>query len=127
MRFNFIKTCALLVLGLSLSSCAEDGKKSMEKMLAGKWELTEAYRNDRKTETLNSLYLIFGAGNQLETNLYGESKKTVYELKNNMLIQKDSLNTTFNIESLSDTTLRLTTVIQQQNFRFGFTKSGVVH
>ena len=80
---------SLLVLSsFLLFSCSNE--KIGEK-LEGKWNIENAFRNGRKTSTLEQTYFIFQNSDILETNLLGSKVNSNYSLKKNVIISDNNL------------------------------------
>lgn len=109
---------------LFLISCDRFGDNNLE-LLLGKWELKQAFRNERPTESLDDLYMEFFENGQLKTNLMGTEEMYEFDYEKGKVIQK-SIHiepVTYTIESISDSSLILTTSLKNYNFRFVMNKS----
>jgi len=118
MRFIFLSLMTLMF------SCTWFGDKNDE-LILGRWELNQAFRNERPTESLDNLYLEFLNTGQFRTNLMGTDETFDYEYIKGEIIQKSpNLEPLiYKIEAISDTNLILTTSLKNFNFRFVMTKS----
>ena len=118
MRFIFL---SLMVL---MFSCTWFGDKNAE-LILGRWELNQAFRNERPTESLDNLYMEFLSSGQLKTNLMGTDDTFEYKYLKGEIIQ-NSPNfepLIYKIEAISDSNLILTTSLKNFKFRFVMTKS----
>jgi hypothetical protein len=124
---NVLKTLStLFILGsLSFISCSADGaaeEKTIE-LLQGHWDLVEAYRNGKKTETLTGTFFEFAPENKLTYNLAGLRENVTYELDGQTLTPIDSRQkVTLAIEELDGQKLILTMVMRNTPFKFILTK-----
>lgn len=103
-----------------IAACAtEDPKDKLMNQLNGRWEIQEASRNGRITESLDKLYFDFGSGGALATNLSGATEKGTYEIKASQILQRGmQIDVTYDIASISDSLLVLTAEIRNNNFKF---------
>ena len=124
MKYSGILAWQFLVLiGLAVS-CAQE-EDPMQAMLVGKWQLREAFRGEQATESLADLYFSFSQGGKMETNLpLPEATGTSdYSVKKGVLTQKQGeTELTYQIQSVTDSVLVLTTTLQDFPFRFVLTK-----
>lgn len=115
---------SVLVGLLFLLSCAGDQEDLLREQLEGRWEIVTGKRNNRETETLSSLYFVFGPGDELETNLIGQSERGTFELDDNEIRQSGtSLDANYSIIDISDTTLHLRSTIRNTRFDFQLRKT----
>ncbi len=68
MRFS-LSCLFLILLFASCTSDQEPGVEAATATLEGRWELTEARRDNVKTLLLDGLYFVFGPSSAFETNL----------------------------------------------------------
>lgn len=105
LRHNHFLFCSLS-LALVLHSCTEPS--GSQATLEGRWELTQATRNQTATEILNGTYFQFNANGTMETNLpVGVPAPTPYELVKNEIRQKSKPPVKYLIKTLSDSTLEI--------------------
>lgn len=118
MRFIFLGLVALMF------SCTWFGDKNAE-LITGRWELSQAFRNERPTESLDNLYMEFLSSGQLKTNLMGTDEVFEYQYLKGEIIQNSSNfePLIYKIEAISDSNLILTTSLKNFKFRFVMTKS----
>lgn len=110
----------LFATATALSSCKQEPDPAQE-YLTGRWEIREAFRNGKPTESLADLYFEFGNDGNMRTNLpVSETPGNArYELhKNHIRQQQGEMGLEYTIESISDTSLVLTTTLRDFNFRF---------
>lgn len=111
---------------VSLLSCQQDSKKtaSNAELILGRWDIQEANRNGRPTESLAELYYEFYEDGSMRTNLTGASEQCKFELDNNNLYQRESkMDADYLIEELSDSVLVISTELRGSSFRFLLSKS----
>lgn len=121
---GYIKIASLVLLTVAclLGACKND-EVDIESTIKGRWELEEAYRNGNATETLAGLYMDFKANGKMQTNITPEEETLTYEIKDKQILQRGgSLNAAFDIESINDSTLIVSTTIQEIPFRLRFSK-----
>lgn len=92
--------------------------------LIGRWDIREARRNGQATESLDRLYFEFFEDGNMKTNILGADEEATYELDDNTIRQRDSqMPIDYTIETLSDTSLIMSTTINRFNFRFQLGKT----
>ncbi len=113
----------LLIILLFLSACKNDTGNVAEKVI-GQWEILEATRNNRPTESLSELYFEFTADGKLLTNIAGIPETLTYEIKKDKIYQKGSSlgEIYYNIESIEDNTMIISTELRSFSFRFSLQK-----
>lgn len=108
---------------LFLTACEGDDEELLLDQLEGRWEIVSGKRNNRETETLSSLYYVFGPEESLETNLIGQAEQGSYSVDDLQIQQSGtSLETTYDIVAISDSTLHLRTTIRNTRFDFQLRK-----
>lgn len=113
--------CAFLFIALlGIAACSGDNANDTKtNQIAKRWEIREASRNGRITESLDQLYFDFTADGTLKTNLTGVTETGTYEMQEEQILQRGmQIDTDYKIEMLSDTLLVLTTAIRNSNFKF---------
>lgn len=119
----------LLAVSVLAVSCAPE-EDPMQAMLVGKWQIREAFRNKQATESLADLYFSFSKAGKMETNLpLPEAAGTsAYAVKKGVLYQtQGETELTYQIESINDSVLVLTTTLQDFPFRFVLNRSTSGH
>ncbi|MFK7931906.1 MAG: hypothetical protein AB8G22_00260 [Saprospiraceae bacterium] len=112
---------AFILLALfGITACGtESADTTLTDQLSKRWEIREASRNGRITESLDQLYFDFTAEGTLQTNLAGATETGTYELKEQQILQRGTqIDADYKIESISDTLLVLSTSIRNSNFKF---------
>ncbi|NJK83213.1 MAG: hypothetical protein HC912_04765 [Saprospiraceae bacterium] len=100
---------ALLNL-LLLWACASEQKGNeaiAPDQLVGRWEVQQATRSGRPTETLGNLYFEFTTNGTMETNLPTAEGQSEYQLTGNLIQQKGATSIEYTIESLSESAMVL--------------------
>ena len=117
-RFISTRTLAVILIVLALPGC-QFGNDKKEDVLLGRWEIQQAYRNGRSTESLDELYFEFFQDGKMSTNLLGGPETTNYEVSEHELYQRDGqMDVDYNIIELTDSILVLSTSLRDYNFRF---------
>ena len=119
MRFSFFMV--LLGITAAFSACTSDDKEQeLRDQLAGRWEISQAFRNERPTTSLENLYFDFYGTDSLRTNLNnGRAEAMPYEIKDQTITPVGSqLDAAYTIQELSDTSLILISTINRLPFRF---------
>lgn len=126
-RSNFIQ--AILFISLfSVISCTEPPQEdNTQEYLIGRWDIQEASRNGRPTESLDQLYFEFFEDGSMNSNLTGSTQESKYTLEGKTVKQSGSpMDSDYAIEEISDSTLMMNTNIRGQIFRFRFQKQQLV-
>ena len=119
LRRSFILSFTLFALVLTWFSCTEDNDPASPS-LNGRWQIEEALRNGRTTESLVDLYLVFGEDGGFETNLSGQPERGSYVFEEELITTSDvSIAMDYQVTELTDSTLHLKS--NYRNFRFDFT------
>ncbi len=124
---TFYKVLPLLSALLLLQTACQDdtGSTSFEKnQLLGRWEIAEAYRNGKKTETLTGTFYEFGEDGNMRTNLNPAAMEESYpfEFDGQKIQQKGGVKTEFAVEELTDSTLIMKMTISKFPFRLMLNK-----
>lgn len=117
-RFKYLSLFSLLGW-LLLTNCGNEGVKEEKDLILGRWEIQEAYRNGRVTESLAELYFEFFQDGKMTTNILGTPETATYELDGSQVRQREGqLDINYQVEELTDSTLILATELQGFAFRF---------
>ncbi len=104
-----------------LSSCIPDQSIKKEQLF-GKWIVTEALRNNKKTNTLEGAFFYFDQ-DVLTTNFMGLENQASYEINKNILQLTKGMDYTFHLERTSvDSEITMKTKIQKTEFQFKLKK-----
>ncbi len=111
---------AWIALSISLStSCSPEGAEQDEELLYGRWEIQRASRNGQATESLQNLFFEFYEDGNMTTNLSGSAEQAQFEWNNGRINQVGGpLEPTYNVRSLTDSSLILNTELRGYDFRF---------
>lgn len=115
----------LLVQGFILLLFACEGESDLYKKIEiGRWELTEATRSNKPTETLGGTFMVFAEDGKMETNLpIGGDAPTPYEVVKNEIRQQSPMTIKYVILECSDSTLSLALELRGIPFQMKFKKS----
>lgn len=90
-------------------------------MIVGRWDLREATRNGKPTTSLDELYFEFYADGTIRTNFSGATESAQYRLEENRIIQRESsLDTEYEIESINDSLMVMTTALERNDINYKF-------
>ncbi len=121
---SYVQATLTFLLISTAFSCGGEQEQKNEEMLLGKWELQKASRNGQSTESLTDLYFEFFQEGKMRTNISGLPESVNYELDDNVIYQREGqLDVDYNIESITDSLLILTTKINDFNFNFVLAKA----
>jgi uncharacterized lipoprotein YehR (DUF1307 family) len=116
----------LLALALPfflLTACGPESEFDAEtqNQLLGRWNLKEAYRNGSQAESLENLFFEFTESGEMRTNILGATTQTDYLFEGDKIVQTagdNGMEVAYSVESISDTSLVLTTTLRRYNFKF---------
>lgn len=115
---------SLVLITFTLWTCASEEKEIEKNNLLGRWEIQEARRNGRPTESLDNLYFEFFEDGKMVTNLSGSQESAVYEVNEDIIAQRESqFDVDYQIRNLTDSTLELAAQIRDFNFSFSLSKA----
>jgi len=100
--------------------CKTEPSLSVE-FLHGKWNIINAARNSKKTETLNGAYFIF-KDKFLTTNYMGSELQTPFDLSKKKIIQLQPERIEFEAKIEKNNTLTLQSTIKGTLFSFTMVK-----
>ena len=93
--------------------------------LAGRWEISEAFRDGKATDTMEGMFFEFTEDGQLTTNMTGAAETYQYELDGDQIEQREgTIETDYTIESLLEQQLILTTTLRGKHFRMVLEQEG---
>ena len=119
-----VRTFSILFGIALLASCQSRQENDNQDIILGKWEIRQAYRNGRLTESLDELYFEFFQDGKMNTNLLGMPESSIYAIKENQLQQREGqLDIDYTIEELSDSLLVLSTELRGYNFRLSLKRN----
>ena len=120
MKFSGTRLLLLFVIPWSFYSCKKEIDPTPQLVL-GRWEIKEAYRNGRPTESLDDLFFEFKAEEKMATNLPVTEvpMEARYEVKKGKIEQaQGEITLVYQIESLTDSSMALITNFKGFDFRF---------
>jgi hypothetical protein len=114
-----------MLLLLGLTACQNDAPGEGESdtdqtllLLQGRWELLDATRNGKPTESLDGAFFEFMSEGKLASNLGGSREEMQYELRGNTILQRGGrMEAEYQIETLADTLLVLDLVLNNTPFK----------
>ena len=120
MRISYYLFLLLLLVGYS--NCTSDSAVNSTKApsIEGHWELVEAYRSGRKTESLGGTYFTF-TRDKMSTNLpINGAIDSPYSNLDKLITQTivNDIKINYTIEELSEDNLRLNTKLRGVDFSF---------
>ncbi|MEO6191122.1 MAG: hypothetical protein ABIO44_12980 [Saprospiraceae bacterium] len=115
-----MKNFLILIFLSSLISCKKEAKLTYSE-LKGKWNMTEAFRNDKKTQTLSGAYYEF-SDTSITTNIFGEIGTTPFTIEKMDIVQRIPTEVRYHVTKNQDQTLSLVTIIDNVSFRFTLKK-----
>ncbi|MBT8229743.1 MAG: hypothetical protein HKN67_01275 [Saprospiraceae bacterium] len=113
-----------LLLIVTILSCGEDTVKTSVDILAGKWNIHEAYRDGRETQTLKKGYFEFSTDQKLKTNILQDTLFYPYKLSGNKIKLEDAHKISYTVMKLTSDSLILETKIRKFDFRILLLKKG---
>ena len=123
MKRLITSTLLLSLVCFGINACKNEPKVDQDDLL-GRWEVREAYRNEKKSEDLAGLFFEFFGDGKMLTNMSGSTTESQYVLKKQTLEQRGGeMDADYQIASLNDTSLVLITSLRDYNFRFVLGKS----
>lgn len=110
-----INTLMSLMLLLGLTACqndvpegGSDSAQAQVNQLLGRWELQQAVRSGKPTESLDGAYFEFFEEGKLVSNLGGSREELEYELNGETILQRGGrMQADYNIVELGDSVLVL--------------------
>ncbi len=104
------------------SSCKSEPEENFD-ALVGQWELETATNNGKPTELLTGLYFNFEDDGSMRTNVTGSPESVTYSIADGTIQQREGrIDVDYEIQTLNDTLLILTTKIRNANFRFNLNR-----
>jgi len=119
-----------IILSLALTSsflaCGpeESTDTTSPDQILGRWELRDAMRNGRPTESLDDLYFEFFLDGKMMTNIGGATESASYTLEEDQIHQTESqFDVHYQIRELNDSIMVLGTEIRGSSFKFTLAKA----
>lgn len=117
---------SLLILTFLFSACEKEPKTPIydKEYLYGRWELTDAWRNKKKTEMLVGTFYEFDREGQMRTNFNMEmtEKNFEYDFDGQVITQKSEPISLLIIDSLTESTLMFNMEFNNSKFKMGMGK-----
>ncbi len=118
---KLLSTVAFMII-LMFVACKQDSAKAIEGTdLEGKWEVFEAYRGKKVTETLNGAYFIF-KNNELTVNITGRDVTAPYTLTGTKIEHQTTNKERYEISGFVNDNMMLNTTLSDYDFRFNVKK-----
>jgi hypothetical protein len=119
-----IRVFSIFFFLMILSACGSEAPvKNADELILGHWELSEASRNGKPTNTLEGLYFDFFQDGHMRTNFPGQAGSARYRIIDNVVEQYETDQPLkLAISSLSDSTLIFETEIQAFHFQLNMKK-----
>lgn len=128
MKNSRIQLLFLLTLSSFSFACTSDAKldKKSQNKVIGKWEIKEAFRNGKLTESLDDLFFEFYEDGQMRTNILGAGMQANYDFSNGKIKQEagdNGIELEYLVETVTDTSLILSTVLRRYDFKFNLQRN----
>ena len=113
--------CLLLVF----AACQRDSKDTnYEELILGRWEIKEAIRNGRPTETLTGAFMEFFPKGRMISNVAGAPEESAYTIQGNVLSSKsERLPADYTIQYLGDSSMVLKFIVRDIPFQFSLIRA----
>ena len=114
MKVTKLTTCLFLISSIGFISCESDKKASLN----GRWELKYGELNGQPAPLLEKMYFQFD-GKNVTTNFNEATadETTPYELNESKLLKKSNPAVEFEVTTLSDSILEMTTELRGFDFK----------
>ncbi len=113
-----VRLLAILTVTTLLLACQPEVTNVQPEDIEGTWNVAEAKRNGKSTQTLSRAYYHFSSRMELETNFAGSVTETTYTLEDNTLVQHGDQDIRYIITDWQDSTFVMTFTIQDFKFEF---------
>jgi len=116
-------TLLLAIIGPLCTSC-ESEPENAEEYLFGRWEIVNATRDGQVAQTLSDLFYVFNPDGTMRTNLPLGKAESEFQIEGSTIEQDLGEKTvTYQIESINDSLMTLSTEMRNTQFRFNFRKA----
>ena len=114
MKVTKLTTCLFLISSIGFIACDSDKKASLN----GRWELRYGELNGQPAPLLEKMYFQFD-GKNVTTNFNEATadETTPYELNESKLLKKSNPEVEFEVKTLSDSILEMTTELRGFDFK----------
>ena len=106
-------------------ACAPD-KKMNQDIIKGRWEVFNAERSGKPTQTVNGAFFEFRDQNKMVTDILGEPVQTAYNFYENEIVQLSGGKIRYKIEAVNDSTMTLSATIRKVDFVFELIKTSTL-
>lgn len=117
-----------LCLLLALEACQSDSKDTnYQELILGRWEIREAIRNGRPTETLTGAFMEFYSDGHMVSNIAGPPEESPFSVSGATLTSKsERMAVEYAIQYLGDSSMVLKAVIRDIPFQFTLARSAQI-
>ncbi len=123
-QLSLAMSALFAILAGGFFACTQEKQDDYSDKILGNWNIREAKRNGDPTESLAGLFFEFQKDGAMRTNLSGTEETAAYKLVDNKILQRQSqIEADYTIESVTDSTLTLTTTLRSYNFHFLLAKA----
>ncbi|MBK8490311.1 MAG: hypothetical protein IPL49_05220 [Saprospirales bacterium] len=114
-----------LCLVMVFAACQNDSKDTnYEELILGRWEIKEAQRNGRPTETLTGAFMEFLPKGRMISNVGGAPEESDYSVEGNVITSHSKrLPADFSIQYAGDSSLVLKFVMREIPFQFSLVRA----
>ena len=116
---KWIKHIGLACILILPVACTDSKTTQNEQLILGRWELVQAVRNGKPTDSMNGIFFEFKEEGKMTSNfnLAVEERQLQYTIDKNLLDQIGEENLKYIIEKLTNSELILTTNYQGLEFQ----------
>jgi hypothetical protein len=120
-----ISIWSVLCLLMTFIACKSDSKDTnYGELIIGRWEIVEALRNGRPTETLTGAFLEFLPKGRMNSNIGGMQGESAYTIEGNVISSKsERLPVDYNILHLGDSSLVLKFALREMPFQISLVRA----
>lgn len=114
-----------LCLILVFAACQSDSKDTnYEELILGRWEIREAIRNGRPTETMTGAFMEFLPKGRLLSNVAGSPEESAYSVQGNIISSKsERLPADYTILFVADSSMVLKFIVRDIPFQFSLARA----
>ncbi len=107
-------------------SCASEPKRMDVETIKGRWEVYQAERGGKPTQTVNGAFFEFRDHNKMVTDILGEPVQTAYNLYDREIVQLSGGKIRYKVETVNDSTMTLSATIRKVDFVFDLIKTSTL-
>ena len=105
------------------AACGDDETQNTD-LILGRWDIQEALRGGRPTESLDQLFFEFFEEGKMRSNITGSVVDDSYEIEGDQLEQRGGpLEADYTILALTDSVLVLSAMINKFDFKLQFSRT----